>query len=86
MTLSDWREGQLQVLAQTFGRAGPSRCHTGEGGMCWDLLGLSVSSAWWAGCSSDDGAIGSGNPLGPEPGTERAPGAAGLGFLEESLE
>lgn len=54
--------------------------------MCWDLGGLSVSSAWWAGYSSDSGAIGSGTPLGPEPGTERAPGAAGLGFLEESPE
>lgn len=54
--------------------------------MCWDLRGLSVSSAWWAGCSSDAGAIGSGTPLGPESGTERAPGAAGLGFLKESPE
>lgn len=56
------------------------------GGLHWDLRGLSVSSAWWAGCSSDAWAIGLGTLPGPEPGGERTLGTAGPGFLEESPE
>lgn len=56
------------------------------GGLHWDLRGLSVSSAWWAGCSSDAGAIGLGTLPGPEPGGERTLGTAGPSFLEESPE
>lgn len=71
---------------RSFGERGPAGAMPAGGGLHWDLRGLSVSSAWWAGCSSVARTIGLGTPPGPEPGAKRALRTAGPGFLEESPE
>lgn len=48
--------------------------------MHWDLRGLSVSSAWWAGCSSDAGAIGPPYPAWPRAGHGKSSWSRGTRF------